>query len=117
MLFRAPERQHWRMQELLPRMRTHRIAEQRRVLARLQTVGSSVLLIGPAFRQVGNVVDVVVDNGAAADGRTDYAEVAPLERVNERLQPLYSDDAMLFENDGMSLWFGTADAPGPAGGS
>jgi hypothetical protein len=34
------------------------------------------LLIGPAFRQVGNVVDVVVDNGAAADGRTDYAEVA-----------------------------------------
>ncbi len=65
------ERAVRREQIRLPRMWSHDVAEQRIVVAGHQAVTGSVLLVGPADRQVRRRADLVVHDRLVADGWTD----------------------------------------------
>ena len=75
------------VQELFPRLGAHGVAEQRVIAAAGQPIASAVLLVGPPARQVGDAVDVVVDDGPAVERRTDEAVAPAAQHVEERLQP------------------------------
>ena len=72
-----PQTETGRMQEFLPGMRTDGVAEQRLVGAALEAIGAAVLHVGPAGRQVGDAVDVVIDDRVVAEHRADHAIAAP----------------------------------------
>ena len=82
------------MQELLPRMRAHGIAEQRLIIAPLQLVRAAVLIVGPAGGQVVHRVDIVVDDRLVAQRRPHDTEAAFRQRADKALQ------AVLFEGHG-----------------
>ena len=81
-----PEASPRREQELLPGVRTNRVAEQSGVIAPFQPIGAAVLPVGPAFGQVRRGVDFVVDDRAVADRRPDDAVPATGERVQQMLE-------------------------------
>ena len=83
---RPPQAETRGMQELLPRMRTDGVAEQRIVGTALDTIGAAVLHVGPAGRQVRDAVDVVIDDRAVAKHRADDAIAAAPQDRDESLQ-------------------------------
>jgi hypothetical protein len=64
-----PEAGPRREQELLPGVRTDRVAEQGGIVAPFQPIRAAVLPVRPAFWQVRRGADFVVDDGAVADCR------------------------------------------------
>ena len=91
----APETQQRRVQELLPRMRSDGVAEQRLIIAAYEPVGPAVLLVGPAARQVVDGGDVVIDDRLVADRRADNTVAALPERIEQDLEPIGSQDSLL----------------------
>jgi hypothetical protein len=59
---RAEERHRRRVEEALPRLGPHGVAEERVVVSALQPVAARVLLVRPAGREVGCRGDLVVDD-------------------------------------------------------
>ena len=84
----APEILDRRVQEFLPGMRADGIAEERLVVAADDTVVSAVLLVGPAFGQVGDRVDIVVDDRLVAQRRPENAVAARLQRGEKGGEPV-----------------------------
>ena len=92
--FGTPQTLRRHVQELLPRMRPDGIAEQRIVVAALQSVMPALLLVGPAARQIGERGDVVVDDRPVAHRRPEDAVAAPTQRVEQRGEPIGRQDAV-----------------------
>jgi hypothetical protein len=69
---RAPQRHVGGQAQLLPRVRTHGVAEQRFIAPPSQPVVPAVLFVGPADRQLSGSRDLVVDNGAVAGGGPEH---------------------------------------------
>src|SRR5690606_9478574 len=83
----APQGQARRMQVTLPRMRTDDIAEEGAVVAPVQAIAAAVLLVGPAGGQVGDAVDVVIDDRLVAEPRPEDAIALRRERADEAVEP------------------------------
>ena len=84
---RAPEPKAGREEELLPRVRPDGVAEARVVLAALEPVGPRLLPVGPADRQLGRALELVVDDRAVAHRRAEHAE------ARRRKAPIRSSSA------------------------
>ncbi len=88
---RARQAQHRRVQEALPRMRPDGISEQRVILAPGEAVGTAVLRVGPACRQIGDRGDVVIDDSLVAQRGADDAEAAAAQRRKQGVEPVAVD--------------------------
>ena len=81
------------MQEFLPGMRPDRVAEQRRVVPPRQGVAARRLLVGDALRQIGDRLDLVIDDRAVGDrGSHDPATILAQD-AEQRLETFEVDDA------------------------
>ena len=88
----APQAQQRRVQEALPGMRADGVAEQRVVVSALQAVMAAVLLVGPAGGQVGDRLDIVIDDRVVAHGRAEHAEAVRAQAGDQGGEPIPRDD-------------------------
>src|ERR1019366_3193722 len=72
--------------ELLERMRSDGVAEQRLVVAPAQPIVATVLLVGPSRRKLGGTGDLVVDDRAIADPGPDDRVPALLQRTEQGVE-------------------------------
>src|SRR5215813_3769798 len=64
-------------------MRTHGVPEQFVIIAAFQPVLTGLLFIGPACRQIGKALEVVVNDRTIADNRPDHFVATAYERLNQ----------------------------------
>ena len=95
---RAPQFLDRRIEEFLPGLRAHRIAEQGVVGAADQAVAPAVLLVRPAGGQIPHRLDVVIHDRPVAQRRSHDAVAALGENVEKSLQPflVYRGDLACF---------------------
>ena len=73
---------------------TDGVAEQGIVGAPLEPIGAAVLLVGPAGRQVGDAVDVVIDDRGVAEHRADHAVAVLPQDLDQGLQAAKRHEAL-----------------------
>jgi hypothetical protein len=86
-----PEPLDRRVQVSLPGMWSDSVAEQRRIGASLDSVSSGVLSIGPSDRQIVEMRNGVVDDGAVAHTRAHDPVSAVRQGVDDALQDMLFD--------------------------
>ena len=69
-------------------MRADRVTEERVVVAADEPIVSAVLLVGPALGQIGDRVDVVVDDRLIAERRAENAVAALLQSAQKGGEPV-----------------------------
>ncbi len=82
----TPDTHERGVQQALPRLWSVREAEQRAVIALVQTVGAALLLVAQADRKVRAGVDRLEHDRALADGGPDYVVAAALEGRDELIE-------------------------------
>ena len=81
-----PEFRPWREQVFLPGMRAVVEAKQRFIVATFQAIGSGVLVFGPAFGQILNAAQLVINDRAFAHRGPHGHITAGNDHIEQRLQ-------------------------------
>jgi hypothetical protein len=89
---RLPEGQVGREQVVLPGVRAVVEAEEGIVVTFVEPVGAALLFVGQSLRKVGHRGDLLVDDRAVSDARTDHRVAAVGQDTDQPVQPRAVDN-------------------------